>query len=304
MNHRILVTGIGGPAGRAVATALHARGIHVMGTDIIDVPAPDGVRVVQVPPATDPDAVDALRRLIAEEGITVLIPTVSDELPRISAARAWFGDNVHVAISAPGPVSLANDKLLTAWVLDAAGVPVPRFGVPGDFADAGVAMAALGAPVVVKPRISRGGRGVLVIDSPDAVDWDALPAGMIVQEFIPGTEYGPMVHGTEQGSPDTPFAVVFEKTELAQGIIGNAVAGHRVGAEDAADVGTAALAAVRALGLAGPADVDVRRRADGTPAVLEVNARFGANSAFAPELLDAVLASAATRLGASAHVLV
>ena len=52
-----------------------------------------------------------------------------------------------------------------------------------------------------------------------------------------------------------------------------------------------ALAAVRALGLTGPVDVDVRRLVDGRPVVLEVNARFGANSAAAPELLDAVLAA-------------
>lgn len=36
--------------------------------------------------------------------------------------------------------------------------------------------------------------------------------------------------------------------------------------------------------------MDIRRDADGTPVVLEVNSRFGANSASAPELLAAVLA--------------
>ena len=40
---------------------------------------------------------------------------------------------------------------------------------------------------------------------------------------------------------------------------------------------------------AGSARIDVRRLADGTPVVLEVNARFGAVSESAPELLDAVL---------------
>ena len=52
-----------------------------------------------------------------------------------------------------------------------------------------------------------------------------------------------------------------------------------------------ALAAVEALGLTGPVDLDIRRMPDGTPVVLEINARFGANSAAAPELLSAVLAS-------------
>ena len=105
-----------------------------------------------------------------------------------------------------------------------------------------------------------------------------------------------------------------EKTELAQGSVGNAVSTRRAEAGEAMDVGNLAMGAVRSLGLTGPVDVDVRRRADGTPVVLEVNARFGANSGQAPELLDAVLASFALpsfnpasfrqSTGAYAHVLV
>jgi carbamoyl-phosphate synthase large subunit len=63
--------------------------------------------------------------------------------------------------------------------------------------------------------------------------------------------------------------------------------------DEAMDVGTVAMAAVGSLGLTGPVDVDVRRRDDGTPVVLDVNARFGANSWRAPELLGAVLACCA-----------
>jgi carbamoylphosphate synthase large subunit len=291
MMPRILVTGIGGPAGRALAAQLKARGIPVLGTDIRDLPEEDGVTVVGVPPAADPEMVSALRRLVAREGIDLLIPTVSDELPHVAAARAAFGPDVRVIIGDPGPVSLANDKLFTAWQLQLAGVPVPRFGVPGDFADAGAAMAALGGPVVIKPRVSRGGRGVIVVDGTVGVDWAGLPDGQIVQEFIPGTEYGPMVYGTPAHNSAAPFVVVVEKTELAHGNVGNAVSTRRVKAGEAMDVGNVAMAAVGALGLTGPVDVDVRRRLDGTPVVLEVNARFGANSEAAPELLGAVLAS-------------
>ncbi|WP_427128844.1 ATP-grasp domain-containing protein [Pseudarthrobacter sp. S9] len=291
MKPRILVTGIGGPAGRAIAAQLRARGIPVLGTDIRELPAEAGVTVVAVPPATDPEMASALRRLIAREGINLVIPTVSEELPHIAAARAGLGADVRVIIGDPGAVALANDKLFTAWQLRQAGVPVPRFGVPGDFADAGAAMAALGGPVVVKPRVSRGGRGVIVVDGTVGMDWASLPEGQIVQEFIPGTEYGPMVFGTPAHNSAAPFAVVVEKTELAHGNVGNAVSTRRVETGEATDVGNVAMAAVRALGLTGPVDVDVRRRADGTPVVLEVNARFGANSEAAPELLDAVLAS-------------
>ena len=54
-----------------------------------------------------------------------------------------------------------------------------------------------------------------------------------------------------------------------------------------------AVKACHALKLKGPIDLDVRRMADGHPVVLEVNARFGANSSLAPELLAEGLKSAA-----------
>lgn len=314
MKPRVLVTGAGGPAGRAVAAQLKARGVPVLGTDIRELPAGAGLTVVPVPPASDPDLVSVLRRLVVQEAINVVIPTVSEELPQLAAFRSAFGAEVRVIIGEPGPVALADDKLFTAWRLHSAGVPVPRFGVPADYADANAAMAALGGPVVVKPRVSRGGRGVVVIDGSTEVDWHHLPGGQIIQEYIPGAEYGPMVFGTPAHNGAEPFVVVVEKTELAHGNIGNAVATRRTDAGEAIDVGNVALAAVRSLGLTGPVDVDVRRRADGTPVVLEVNARFGANSAQAPELLDAVLASFALpsfnpasfrqSTGAYAHVLV
>ena len=59
--------------------------------------------------------------------------------------------------------------------------------------------------------------------------------------------------------------------------------------EGAVDVGDIAWAAVTALGVTGPADVDVRRDDTGLPVVLEVNARFGAQSAAAPAVLSSVL---------------
>lgn len=112
-----------------------------------------------------------------------------------------------------------------------------------------------------------------------------LDDSMLVSEFAPGVEYAPNVFVA--ADPRDDIAVVLRKTGLKSGDHGNATGVERV---DEPDVARLALAACRALGLRGPADVDVRRRADGTPLVLEVNARFGANSAHAPELLDAVLA--------------
>jgi carbamoylphosphate synthase large subunit len=87
-------------------------------------------------------------------------------------------------------------------------------------------------------------------------------------------------------SDGNDLAVVLEKTELKEGRIGNARSVQRI---DDAVLGGVAIAAARAAGLNGPQDVDIRKRGDGQPVVLEINARFGANIRYAQEILDATL---------------
>jgi carbamoyl-phosphate synthase large subunit len=293
MNTRtILITGVGGPAGSALIRQLRHRNHHLIGTDLRKLPASDDFRFRQVPPAGVPGMVLALRRIARVHEIDLLIPTVSDELPEVALASDLFGPQVQVMISAPGPIATANDKLFTASALQSLGVPIPRFGLPSDFRDSRAAIAAMGGPIVVKPRVSRGARGVVVAQRPEDLDWNSLTDDQIVQEFVPGTEYAPVVFRSNDAHAARDFSVVLEKEELSHGLVGNAVSVRRLLDEEAPDVRDTALAAARGLGLTGPVDIDVRRRADGTAVVLEINARFGANSEAVPELLDAVLAEA------------
>ena len=110
----------------------------------------------------------------------------------------------------------------------------------------------------------------------------ALDDGYILQEFIPSTEFAPNIYYND----DRSTCIVLKKTKLKQGIVGNASAVMRV---DEPDIAELALDAAEAIGLSGPIDMDIRRRWDGTAVVLDVNARFGANIAYAPEVLDAAL---------------
>lgn len=273
---RILVTGACGPAGRSLLTQLHQRGVDAVGVDMAPTPRPDGIPVLAALPASDPAYLTQLDDLVAGLGAHLVIPTVSEELPLVAAAgRPW------ALIGPADAVVLAADKWLTTQVLSAAGVTVPRTIVADQATDH--LRAWIGAPIVTKPRISRGGRGVVVHQA-----WGpAVPvaADLVASEFVPGVEFAPNVFVADDPAADV--AVVLRKTGLKDGVVGNATGVERV---DDPVVGAVAVAACRALGLRGPADVDVRLRADGTPVVLEVNARFGANSTHAPELLDAVLA--------------
>ncbi|WP_347352930.1 ATP-grasp domain-containing protein [Intrasporangium sp.] len=292
---RVLLTGVGGPAGVSLARQLRRRGHWITGVDMREVPdaGVDLFRVV--PAAAEPDYLPVLARLVRTCRIDVVIPTVSEELVRV--ARGHGGLGAQVVIGSTESVSTAADKYLTMRCLERHLVPVPWFGLPSGHRSPAAAVDAADGSIVVKPRRSRGGRGVQVID-PAAAElpetlayWAGLDDRSIVQRFAPGLEYAPVLfRASDAGEPE--LCVVLEKTALREGRVGNAVAVRRPSATGARVEAVADVArrAVLAAGLTGPVDVDVRLDAAGAPLVLEVNARFGANSAAAPELLDAVLA--------------
>ena len=275
---RILITGVGGPAGASLALQSRERGHEVIGVDMADtMTARIADEFHTVPAATDPDAMPALARIARRSGAELVIPTVQEELPLIAAAAAEFP--APVVVSPFAAIALAHDKRYTMTALAKAGVAVPETfdGMPTG-----------NGPWVIKPRRSRGGRGVQVVEESAGIELDR--EFELIQEFVPGDEYCPQVYRCPDSGEVT--VVVLEKLELSEGIVGNALGVRRRDNGEASDIAAIAEDAVVALGLVGPIDLDVRRRANGEPVVLEINARFGANSAAAPELLDAVLAHA------------
>lgn len=310
----ILITGAGGPAGKALIAQLHERVLGgepavLVGADMRELDDPRLSLSVVLPAATDPEFTVALRHVIGATRADLVIPTVSEELPIVAglesvltqdplrhsardpftsarlAALPWTPPPV--MISPPAATAIAGDKLHTMWALDAVGVAVPAFAPASAFAGTAEALEALNGPIVVKPRVSRGGRGVIVVEHPDELDWSTLPSGYLVQQFAPGTEYSPQVFRSwTRGSTDV---VVLEKTELREGRIGNAESVRESAPGEADDIAYLAERTAETLGIVGAADLDVRRLDDGTPVVLEVNARFGACSASAPKILDLLL---------------
>lgn len=285
----VLVTGVGGPAGRAVVDQLVARGLRVLGVDCAPVGIP-GVVTTRVPAATDPTFLGELTRLAVRQGVALIVPTVTEELPLLADAAAGSGElgGVPVAVGSAVAVATAHDKWATFLRLWDTNVEVPRSCLGGSTSR--VLSGTTGAEFVSKPRVGRGARGV-VVHRPGGVPVRfGNDDSRIVQEYLPGQEY--VVNLYLARLPEHDVVQVFEKTELRDGEVGNAVS---VRAAQVPDVAVLARTAAAAIGLAGPADVDIRRRVDGRAAVLEVNARFGAHSARTPAVLDALLAE---RLGA------
>lgn len=274
----ILVSGVGGPAGSSVVELLLMRGFDVVGTDMREVNFPGRI-FYPVPAALDPEFLQTMYEIAAHEQAALFIPTVSEELPVV--ASGWNG--IPAVISSAKAAVTADDKYLTACALSSAGVPVPRFALPSQLHSPDELGKRIGWPCISKPRIGRGGREVQIRTEADWEELAALEDRYILQEFASGIDYAPNVFIDPQGND---LAVVLEKTELKEGLVGNARSVRRVEGPEVAKV---AIAAARAVGLVGPQDVDIRLRSDGLPVVLEINARFGANIRFAQEVLDATL---------------
>jgi len=137
-------------------------------------------RVLPVPPpvAGRSAYLNALRSLIAEQQIDLVVP-VSEEAITV-AALAGSGD-VAVFSSPADKVLGLHDKLAFNRLAADYGMPVPRSWPSVEEAPAELA----GSRLVVKPRHSASGRGFCLVEGADAIEPDP---SLLVQEFLPGDE--------------------------------------------------------------------------------------------------------------------
>jgi carbamoylphosphate synthase large subunit len=277
----ILVTGIGGPVGRNVAALLLERKQRVIGMDMQRL-SPEGVSFYQAPPAQDPLLLPTVLAVARKEKVDLIIPTLTAEMLVFSCSWQW-SDEFRVLAPAARAVEIANDKYLTSQALCGSKVTVPRFVLPSEVQTPDELKQKIGWPCISKPRVGRSGREVVLHHEEDWPSVKALSDRYILQEFASGTDLAPNLF---MGTNGQTVVVVLEKTELKEGIIGNAKSVKRIVAPDVANLATSA---AQAVGLNGALDIDIRRRSDGVPLVLEINARFGSNIRFAPEVLDAAL---------------
>ena len=166
----ILVTASGAPGAARLLRALRENGereVRLVGVDMseraIGRHLCDAFHLV--PPGADPGYADALLQVVEREGVDVVLPESSHDLPHLAARREEFP--VPVLVSGPETVRRANDKAEFYEVLHRIGVPAPEFRrVTGA---AGVETAARelgypGRPVCFKPVFSSGSRGFRVLD--------------------------------------------------------------------------------------------------------------------------------------------
>ncbi len=252
---RILVTGAGGPAGINVIRALKQEGYYVVSTDINKYS--EGFlfadRSYLTLPAKDPRFVAQLDYLIEKEKVDLVILTVDEEIIALANRRSMFESKI--VLHPKKSVKLCMDKYnLYGYLLEKIPEVIPEYSLdPEDIRS---------EKIVRKPRIGRGGRGIIVGNK----DQFAKEDGIFYVEYLPGREWTVDVLTDRDSNLVIAVPRVRIKTRGSISIIGEVRLDKRI------------LTFVReilsTIKFTGPLNIQFKEDAHGNPKLQEINPRF------------------------------
>jgi carbamoyl-phosphate synthase large subunit len=279
----ILVTGVGGSAGRNTAAYLSENKIPFVCVDM----NPDFARehpnnFFTALPAANKSFASNLLALAKRLKVDLIIPTVEEELIPLAAAKKQFDRaGIKMVISPLRTIRICRDKYRTARILEKKGIRVPK-SVLVDKID-----ELEKYPVIVKPRAGRGASGITIFNSKKDLlaDFGRFNDSFVFQEFVNGKEYDVNMFAHDG---KVFFNQVLLKTELEFGIYGNATKNGTLPVKNEA-IEEFASKVSSILNFEGPVDIDIRMIDEKTPCLLEINARIGANVLKAKGVMDNLL---------------
>lgn len=268
MGHNVLVTA----ASRRVAlvnalrqaVARLAPGSKVIATDISPwspaVHLADAAR--QVPRSDEPGYVDALLRICQADDISLLVPTIDDELETLAIAQPRFeAAGVRVAVSSVETVRTCRDKAQTSDYLRRHGVAAATTWTPATLDVEHVAL-----PLFIKPRTGRGSVGAHPVHTREELRFflNYVP-DPIIQTYLHAPEYTIDLLCDFSGRPIS--IVPRERQVIRAGVTDR---GRTVKDRRLMDLGARCAAAFDFRGA-----VNLQcRMVDGNPVIFEINPRF------------------------------
>ncbi|ESY84729.1 hypothetical protein X739_17805 [Mesorhizobium sp. LNHC220B00] len=224
---------------------------------------------------------DALIRECSHLGATYDIAGITSSLEDYYATVGKLCR--HFDLPGPNPESIERccDKPAQRQLLADAGVPVPAFRVAANAAEVESAAAEFGLPVVLKPAVGAGSKGVRLCRNADEVaehttyllggkhKWRSSPR-ILVEEFAQGPQYsietmGNEVIGIAAADFGPPPHFVLRQFTFPETFTD----------EEHSRIVGIALGCMRALGVGwGPMNIEFRWTKRG-PVVIEVNPRLG-----------------------------
>lgn len=296
----------------------HSTSVQIVGVDAD--PAAPGLAEADfscvVPAVFDERYPSALLELCERHSIGMLIPLSDLDVARLAPLRQDFERIGVIAFLPDLRVSgLCADKLLTSRLLDRVGIASPRTVAVSSAGLASNEVLDLQFPVIVKPRFGSASIGVIECIDPTRIkaavrsvesSIQKSPLGelsteelsVIVQEILPGEEYGLDIGNDHRGN--FRGVAVRKKLSLRAGETDRA---ETVSPEPFLEI---ARILSRELRHRGNLDVDAFLY-EGNVSVLELNARFGGGYPFsheggfdlAPSLVKWIESDLAHQLGAA-----
>jgi len=280
----VVVTGIGSTIGLGVAKALRMASNNPQGVGRIRIVGVDANPLAvghycldnsYIVPSASPDFepyFQALAEVCRREGAAILFSGWDGELIPLGQRRHEFLELSGTQIGhRPEGIREASDKWLTFQCLNSAEVPTPASILPGNTEALDRFMSTYKPPYILKPRIGAGSRGLFKISTLDEIKFLSCYLGNAVlqEELLPADEeYTIGVFMMDRGEEAGTLTL---KRSLMSGL------SYRMEVVEDAEIAACAVAAVRALGLVGAVNVQLRRTADG-PKVFEVNPRFSSST--------------------------
>jgi carbamoyl-phosphate synthase large subunit len=268
MNPTVLVPGAGGAAAISTIKALRLAAFsgRIISTDASALSPgfwlSDAHRVV--PRADDPAFFPAIRQLIQDERIGVLLPTSGFDIYEYSRRRPELEAlGAVVVVSDPDAMATCASK----WEFylktrDAFPVPETSVDVAG----------WTRFPCFAKPIHGKGSRHSYRCQNREELMFYSRFAAMVVQEYLPGEEYTVDVLSDLSGTP--LFAVPRVRVETKEGI---STKGKVLKDKEIEDL---CLEMAGFLRLKGPTCMQLKRDAAGALRFLEINPRIGGGSMF------------------------
>ncbi|BDI59748.1 ATP-grasp domain-containing protein [Qipengyuania nanhaisediminis] len=270
----ILLTGAAGDIGVALAEVLRESfaSVPILGADCNA--SPGGARHVDrmhhLPRADDPAYLAALERIVADEGVRLIIPLAEAELARL-LSHGLIGASIGGA-----PVLTANaravatglDKLATARALASSGIAVPECGIvgrdePGDY------------DLVIKPRSGQGSKGLTLLSRSDYDGLVDQRRGALWQRRLSADDQE-YTCGLARFAQMEPRSLSFRR-RLRGGLTGSGEVVHDPRITKLCDQ------VADALALDGAINVQLRLD-DGVPMIFEINPRFSSTVGFRHKL--------------------
>ncbi len=279
----VLVTGVGAPPGLGTLRSLRLAdpSLRLVAADTNALAGglfEPGVEHTVLPSASDPDAYrSAVKAFCGREGLDIIIAGSEAEIAALApVASAWSEAGLRVPVAPPEVIAFGIDKGLLLERVHSVGLPHPQTLQPTCEAD--LADWEGGFPCVIKPRTSRGARGVSY--PANAAEMRAIwtetaseHGPCVVQQFIPGGAETVYTIGSLWNQGDLVVSTLHRKLQTSPPSGGVAIAGETV---DDPDLMAAGLAVLEASGpWHGLAAVELKRPTpDAPPYLLEINPRM------------------------------